>query len=128
MILLDTHAWLWWVARDAQLPASAAAATSADGQPVIAAITLWEVAMLVEKGRVELNLNLAEWLPMASSGSGVMVLPITTAIAVRTTRLGANFHGDPADRLIVGTALEHGLTVVTKDGRIRQCGLVSVVW
>ena len=128
MILLDTHAWLWWVARDAQLSASAAAAITADGRPSIAAITLWEVAMLVEKGRVQLNLNLAEWLRMATSGSGVAILPITTEIAARTTRLGADFHGDPADRLIVATALEHGLTVITKDDRIRQSGLVAILW
>lgn len=128
MILLDTHAWVWWVARDAQLSASATAAISADGRPAIAAITLWEVAMLVEKGRVRLNLNLAEWLRMATSGSGVAVLPITTEIAARTTRLGADFHGDPADRLIVATALEHGLTVITKDDRIRQSGLVAILW
>ena len=102
MILLDTHAWLWWVARDAQLSASAVAAITADSRPSIAAITLWEVVMLLEKGRVQLNLNLAEWLRMATSGSGVAILPITTEIAARTTRLGADFHGDPADRLIVG--------------------------
>ena len=67
------------------------------------------------------------WMDDALQEAGIDLLPLTPAVAVASAQLG-EFHGDPADRLIVATALTHGATLVTKDERIRQAGLVRTAW
>jgi PIN domain nuclease of toxin-antitoxin system len=126
--LLDTHAWIWWVDQDPRLGAKTIAAL--DGlaraeRPVVADISLWEVAMLVERGRLELDLPLREWLDAAAHPRSVRVVPVTPDIAAEVAGLPEGFHRDPADRLIVATSRVLKLPVLTHDKRITGSRLVT---
>jgi len=92
----------------------------------IAAITLWEIAMLVEKKRLALNLAVLPWLEDSMRKTGVLVLPLTAQIAVSATTIP--YFRDPSDRLIAATALTHGVPLVTKDERIQRSGVVATIW
>lgn len=83
---------------------------------------------MVELGRLELSVPLAEFFRLAISPE-LTVLPVTPAIAERVTALEVEgFHKDPADQLIVATALVHGLRLISNDTRIRQWGGVKLLW
>lgn len=127
--LLDTHAWVWWVDRDRRLGKARQEALDrlpAGNRPVLSAISLWEVACLVEVGRLGFSVSLDEWLAAAADPRTVRVVPINPAIAAATSRLPKSFHRDPADRLIVATALVERLQLVTDDGPIRKARLVRL--
>ena len=128
MIVLDTHAFLWWAGESKRLSSAARRAISASKRRGVPAICLWELAMLVERGRLELNREVGDWLSDAVALDGIEVLPITAEIAVRSTRLSATFHRDPADQLIVATAVVHGAALVTRDERLRDFAGVRTVW
>ncbi len=87
-----------------------------------------EVSMLVAKGRVSLDTGPLEWMEAALSLPRVRLLPLTPAVAVKAHGLGAHFHGDPGDRVIVATAILESAKLVTKDTAIRAFGGVDVVW
>ncbi len=125
--LWDTHAWIWAANDDGSLSRRARQLLTSSGPTdhAIADISLWEVAMLVARGRVVLNVSLERWLDQALAN--VSVLPISKGVALRATAAEWT-HQDPADRLIVATALEHGLVLVSKDATITQWGGVKVVW
>jgi PIN domain nuclease of toxin-antitoxin system len=94
----------------------------------IADVSLWEVAKLIELKHVEFDVSLPDFFRKAITPE-LSVLPITAAIASRVATLESEgFHKDPADQLIVATALEHGLRLVSNDTRIRQWGRVPMVW
>ncbi|MCC7009395.1 MAG: type II toxin-antitoxin system VapC family toxin [Acidobacteria bacterium] len=127
-VLLDTHAWIWWVDQDRRLGTAAIAAL--DGlprteRPCLCDISLWEVGMLVAAGRLGLDVPLADWLAAAAHPRSVRLMPITPAIAAGVAALPAPFQRDPADRLIVATARAHALPVLTHDRRILASRLVK---
>ena len=126
--LLDTHAWIWWVDQDARLGAKTIDALdrlSRDERPWLCDISLWEVAMLVERGRLTLDITLGEWLEAAAHPRSVRLLPITPDVAAEVAALPASFHRDPADRVIVATSRVLGIPVLTHDDLIRRSRLVS---
>lgn len=126
MIVVDTHAWLWWAAYKHLLsPPADAALDNADALG-IAAITLWEIAMLVEKKRITLDRDVLAWLQETIRTTRVTVLPLTPQIAVAATAFPEL--RDPSDRLIAATALTHGVPLITKDERIQRSGLVATIW
>lgn len=128
MIVLDTHALLWWASGSRKLSLRARRTIEASSARGVAAITLWEICMLVARGRVELDREPAEWLEQALAIEHVELLPLTPAIAARSTTLGPEFHADPADQQIVATALVHGARLVTRDERIAAWRGVATVW
>ena len=105
MILLDTHAWVWWAASSPNLSRKSARAIEAAKKIYISAISCWEVAMLVAKNRLILDRDVEIWLDHALKLPGVEMVPLTHKIAVRSSRLGTGFHGDPVDCILVATAL-----------------------
>ena len=120
MIILDTHVWVWWVDGGAQLPADYLAliqAEAANGLGVCA-ISCWEVAKLVELGRLQLAVAVDQWLAHALKPP-VQLLPLTPELAVGSTQLPGAFHRDPADHLIVATARHYDCPLVTLDRLIR---------
>lgn len=120
MILLDTHIWIWWVHGDPRLPErhrQYLVAHESDGLG-ISVISCWEVAKLVEYGRLHLPYPVAEWLDQALAYPGVTLLQLTPRIVVDSTTLPGTFHRDPADQLIVATARVHGCALVTVDEKI----------
>ncbi len=125
--LWDTHAWIWAANNDAQLSRKARAllAATVPAEHAIADISLWETAMLMARGRVAVPGAPQVWFAQALAT--VTVLPISSGVALHSADAGWAHH-DPADRLIVATALEHGLTLVSKDAAIAKWGGVRVLW
>ncbi|MFI4955684.1 MAG: type II toxin-antitoxin system VapC family toxin [Gammaproteobacteria bacterium] len=125
MLLLDTHAWIWFVQGNDKLQRHAVKAIEASIQSRtlhIAAISQWELAMLIDKSRIILNEPALSWIQKAIAHLHIKVAPLTAEIAVESGQLPADFHGDPADRMIVATARIHQLTVVTRDAKILSYG------
>jgi len=127
VIVLDTHAWLWWLSDPDRLGRAAIKRIQGSDRIGIAAVSCFEVAAAVAKGRITLDRGTIEWLQQALSGPRLELLPLTPAVAVKATMLGS-FHGDPADRLIVATAILESAVLVTKDQRIRKYEAVSTIW
>lgn len=128
MIVFDTHAFVWWVASRSKLSARARKAIDKAHERAISDITLWEIASLVELGRLRLDRDVEAWLHQAIEDSGVEVIAIDAAVAARSTRMAQDFHGDPADRLIAATAVVHGATLITADQRLLASPAVRTVW
>ena len=98
-LVLDTHAWVWWLRGDTGLTArerSTLDDLARDLRPCIAGISLWEIAALYEKGRFVIPIPFQLWIERAAHPATVRVLPITPAIATELTLLPASFHRDPA--------------------------------
>jgi PIN domain nuclease of toxin-antitoxin system len=130
-VLLDTHILIWWLLDQGHLSrAQTRTLQDVDSGRVSAAIsgiTLWEAAILAERGRVEIAGSPEVWLDEIENHPLLTVLPISAKVAAESGRLGGDFPKDPADRLIVATARCHGLRLVTADDRIRRWGKVPVV-
>jgi PIN domain nuclease of toxin-antitoxin system len=105
VIILDTHVWVWWMDRSSQLPSAyqALIQTEAANGLGVSAISCWEVAKLVEYGRLQLAVGVEQWLLQALMPP-VQLLPLTPEVAAGSTQLPGSFHRDPADQLIVATA------------------------
>lgn len=131
MIVLDTHALIWWANGDARLSRPARKAIR-DEQPggvvAVSAISAWEIALLVSKGRLALTMNVDTWLSAALALPGVRLVPVTLRVAVQSTRLPGAFHPDPADRMIVALARVHDAALVSADQRIRAYRHVRTIW
>ena len=131
MIVLDTHALIWWVNGDAQLSGPARLAIEAaqqDGRVLVSAISFWEIAMLVERGRIALAMDLDQWLLAVQGLGGVEVLPVTAQVAIQSANLPGEFHRDPADRMIVALARGLNAPVITADQKIQRYAHVHWVW
>lgn len=128
MILLDTHAWIWWASDPDRLSKNAMEVIDGAGRLFVAAISCWEFAMLVEKGRITIDRNPVDWIERAFEEFSIELLPLTPVVAVRSAQLGRGFHGDPADRQIVATALVHSASLVTRDEKMRDSELVDTIW
>ena len=126
--VLDTHAWIWWLDGDPRLPratADALDALPASARPILCDISLWEVAMLVERRRLALTIPFDAWLEAAAHPRTVRLQPVTAGIAAEVARLPATFHRDPADRVIVATCRVLGAPLVSKDRLITSSRLVK---
>ena len=127
MIVLDTHAWIWWASAPAKLGRRGRAAIEAAERIGIPAVCCFEVAAAVARGRITLDRAPLDWLEQALALPRVELVPLTPAVAVKATQLGA-FHGDPADRLIVATAILDEAIIVSKDRTIRAYEAVTTIW
>jgi len=132
VIILDTHALLWWASGDTeQLSSVAAQAIEAElngGQIRVSSISAWELAMLVAKGRIALSMDIGEWLSVVSQIEAVSFMPVDNEIAVKSVELPGEFHKDPADRIIVATARKLAAPLVTADDKIRGYPHVRTIW
>lgn len=120
VIVLDTHVWVWWADGGIHLPPTYQTLIQAEAAHGlgVCAISCWEVAKLVERGRLQLSLPVDQWLAQAVHAP-FQLLPLTPEIAADSTRLPGNFHRDPADQMIVATARHYQCPLVTLDGLIR---------
>jgi PIN domain nuclease of toxin-antitoxin system len=118
LLLLDTHALVWSVEERPRLGSGAKRAINIAARlnrVAVSAISPWEVALLVSKGRLHLSTDVMVWVRNALSRPGVNLVPLEPEIAVASTRLPFEMHPDPADRIIVATARHLGATLVTAD-------------
>ncbi len=129
MIILDTHVWVWWVHGDSKLTTKQQNIIEANESGVIgiSAISLWEIAKLVELKRLFLPCNIKEWFEQALNYPGVRVIDLTPEIVVESTQLPGVFHRDPSDQLIVATARIYNCILVSSDEKIIQYAHVTVV-
>lgn len=129
-VLLDTHVLVWLVAGDTRLRLAARRRIEAAAQQQqlwVSAITPWEIGMLVAKGRLVLDRDPMDWVQAALALPGIRLAAIEPVVAVASTRLPGQLHGDPADRLIVATARRLGATLVTADTALLAYGQLGHV-
>lgn len=128
MIVLDTHAWIWWHADPGRLSESAAGAISAADRIGVSSISVWELGMLVRRGRISLDREIARWTRQALADKRIAVLAPSAAVALAGALLDDEFPGDPADRLIYAAARQAGAPLVTRDARITRFDPARVLW
>ncbi len=120
-LLLDTHVWIWLMLANAELAIgerNVINRAAASGRLRIAAISVWEAALLASRGRVAVGRPLGQWLTEAVSAPGLSIEPLLPQVAVEACSLPESFHRDPADRLIVATARVSNSALMTRDRRI----------
>ena len=129
--LLDTHTWIWWNMHPERLSAKVRTLLSKPEryeELLLSAISPWEFSKLLEKGRLGISCNPEEWISEALVMQKLRLVPLSPAIAYRSTSLPQPFHGDPGDQIIVATARDENATVLTKDNRIQQYSHVRSLW
>jgi PIN domain nuclease of toxin-antitoxin system len=129
VILLDTHVLLWISSDPQRLSKNAREAIREARQTAslaVATITLWELAWLAQNGRLVISSSPENFVMEAVSR--VVLEPMTPQIVALAARLPASFPKDPADRVITATAILEGIPLVTADQRIRDAGIVEIIW
>ena len=116
-VVLDSHVLHWWSAEPDRITPAAADAIAGADELAVADITWFELAWLAEHERIVVSIPIASWLRQLANQ--VRTIPISPSIANTAVGLPSTFPGDPADRLIYATAVEHGWRLVTKDQRLR---------
>ena len=129
MILLDTHALLWWALDPGALsPRATRTLEAMEHQGGYAsAISLWELGIKVQRGRLELPITVEELTRRIEGGGVVELLAVDTTTWLRTLSLNWA-HRDPADRVIVATALLKEVPILTKDRMLHEFGGVDCIW
>jgi PIN domain nuclease of toxin-antitoxin system len=120
-VVLDTHVWLWLASGYRPISSVARrgiAAAAGAGELRIAAISIWEIAMLASRNRIVLGRPTPEWVEEALLAPGLALEPMSPTIAIESCHLPAKFQADPADHMIVATARVIGATLMTRDKRI----------
>jgi PIN domain nuclease of toxin-antitoxin system len=120
VILLDTHIWVWWVSRPDRLRPRHRELLDfgVDRAFGVSIISCWEVAKLVECGRLKLDRTVGLWIESALAEPGMSLLPLDPRIVVESTQLPQPLHRDPADQLLVATARSLQCPIMTEDSRI----------
>ncbi len=131
MIVLDTHVWIWWISNPEYLSDKAREAIDlavADDMLYLSSMSAWETAMLVKRGRLHLTLDISAWVAGSEALAFLHFVPVSNGIAIKSVYLPGIFHDDPADRIIVATALTIGASLVTKDEKIQNYSHVRTIW
>lgn len=126
LILLDTHIWIWLLIGNRELEKSKSLPyienAARHSNIRISAISVWEIGMLEAKGRIKFPVECLDWINKALNVPGISLEPLSSEIAVESSRLPGKFHGDPADRIIVATARKTRAVLITHDKNIISYG------
>jgi PIN domain nuclease of toxin-antitoxin system len=131
MIVLDTHALIWWADSGSKLSKKALQITRAKARRrelVVSAISVFEITTLERRGRIAFKTSVTEWLADLRKLPELSVHPVTMDIAERAGGLGEAFPGDPADRMIAATALVLGAALITHDTKLRGVPNLETIW
>jgi PIN domain nuclease of toxin-antitoxin system len=128
VIVLDTHVWLWWQTAREKLSARAREEIDAANRIGICTISCYEVARATARRRIELDRDVRAWITQALAVDRVEPLELTHRVAAEAGMLGHDFPGDPVDRVIYATTVEHGTKLVTRDRVLRQLDPTRTVW
>ncbi|MBI3201347.1 MAG: type II toxin-antitoxin system VapC family toxin [Myxococcales bacterium] len=129
MILLDTHALLWWALDPGQLSAEATkvVAEMEERGGFASSISIWELGVKIQRGKLDLGISIDEFARRVEHGGVVSLVPVDTTIWLASLALRWA-HRDPADRVIVASALAKGVPILSKDSTIREFEGVPSVW
>ncbi len=131
MIVLDTHIWVWWVSGSVTLPGAVQDEidkSTESGTLHVSSISAWEVALLVKRGRLDLTMDVMDWIAKSEALPFLHFVPVDNNIAYRSTSLPGTLHNDPADRMIIATTLILGAKLITRDRNIRKYPHVETLW
>ncbi len=126
MVVLDTHAAVWWTGDPSRLGRAARARLASDDRLGIPAIVFWEVALLVRRRKLDLGMPVSQWAQAVQAIPRLQSLALTAEIAVAADEL--EMHADPADRFIVATALRYGAPLISKDPLMRSLRFIETIW
>jgi PIN domain nuclease of toxin-antitoxin system len=131
-LLLDTHVVLWWHAGGTRLSPAAARAIRTAEEILISPLTCWEIATLARLGRIELDRDAVAWARALVSLERVTAANLSPEASAVAGSLGDSFPGDPIDRLLYATAIDHRVPLISKDERLRVFAQaardVEVIW
>ena len=131
LIVLDTHALIWWLTGGASLSRAAKLAiakAAKENQVVASAISVLEIVTAVRRGRLQFTAPLEQWLADARRLPELRFEPVSAEIAQHAGSFGEEMHGDPADRIIAATAIILNAALVTADGKLRASRAVKTIW
>ncbi|MCP4274467.1 MAG: type II toxin-antitoxin system VapC family toxin [Gammaproteobacteria bacterium] len=132
MVVIDTHILIWFVNGSEQLSKFAQdtinQTIASDDEIIISSISTWEIAMLINKDRLVLSMDIESWLNNIENIQGFRFAPVDNEIAFKSTQLPGEFHKDPADRMIVATARKLAVPLITADQKIRQYKHITTIW
>lgn len=131
MIVLDTHVWVWLVSHPERLSPRARKQVNRaieENAVYISCISAWEVALLAATGRLQFTLQVAEWIARCETLPFLNFVPVDNRIVLQSVYLPAPLHPDPADRMIVATALTLGAALITKDEKLLSYPHVQTIW
>ena len=131
LIILDTHTWIWYINDPGLLSKQACAQIEdeLDNNPIlVSSISVWEIFMLEKAGRLKLTLPAHTWVQKCENLSIFRFVPVDNEIAKISVQLNSDLHKDPADRIILATALKEGAILITKDKRLQNYSYVETVW
>ena len=131
MIVLDTHAWIWFVSNPESLSNKAKKFINKaikEKAILISSISAWEVALLVLKKRLVLTVDVSDWIMKSEALPFIKFIPVSNSIAVKSVNQLEPIHSDPADRIIIATAISEGAPLITKDEKILAYPHVQTIW
>lgn len=129
MIVLDTHAWLWWMDKPLKLSRTARKEIERAERIGVCTVSCYELALLTARGRIDLEPPIDEWVPRALAEQRVEPLGLSPEAAVEAALLDRRrFAGDSVDRIVYATARLEGAVLVTRDERIRRFDRERTVW
>jgi PIN domain nuclease of toxin-antitoxin system len=129
VIFLDTHVLIWFASERERLTTPALEALESELDLAVALVSIQEIAYLVVRKRLTMDRPVAKWVSDSLSILGARALPPTVSTSIRAGSLDPQeFHGDPIDRLIYATAIEHDAQLVTADERLRQFDPERTIW
>lgn len=131
MIVLDTHAWLWWLHDPAKLSPAAdklIRQEQVSGTLIISAISVWEVAVKAQSGKLLIPMDINRWYELAGSYPATVIEPLSPVDTIASTQLPGYFHKDPADRIIISLARRLAVPLVTCDLKILNYKHVITIW
>ena len=132
MIVLDTHVLLWWVSDKSKLSKKALSLVNRESRQadrvLVSSISTWEIAMLVNRSRLSLKIEVDDFITQLENLPAIQFLPITNRIALASVGLPEPLHKDPADRLIIATAKVNNCKLITADEKILAYDHVDAIW
>ena len=131
MIVLDTHVMIWWLSNPEKLSkrANSAIAQGVDGKEIyVSSISTWEMAMLVARGRLDLTMDVRDWISAAESLPFLHFIPVSNNIAIKSVQLPEFKYDDPADKIIIATTVALKAVLITKDSKILEYPHVKTLW
>lgn len=131
MVVLDTHVWLWWLHSPEKLSSAALERITEEvnaGLLIISAISVWEIAVKVQSGKLAIPADLYRWYELALNYPATVIEPLSPLDAIASTMLPGDFHKDPADRIIIALARRHDSDLITCDRAILAYKHVKTIW